>query len=196
MADGALDPTSITAAILAGGAGSRLGGRDKGLEPLAGKPLVAHVLDAMRGQAGTQLICANRNAEVYAQFAQVLPDATSGFHGPLAGISAALAACKTDWLLTVPVDCPRPPLDLAARLRIHVGDARAAVARVDRAEPLFALYRRELAAVAVEALARNAAVWRWQEDIGAIAVDFADRRGHFVNLNTIVDFRAWERAHG
>ena len=195
MAATTFDPQQITAAILAGGAGSRLGGSDKGLEPLAGSPLVAHVVDALRGQAGTLLICANRNAEHYAAFAPVLSDAIPGFQGPLAGISAALAACETDWLLTLPVDCPRPPRDLAARLSAQVGDARAAVAWAERTEPLFALYRRELAQQAADALARNEPVWRWQEDIGAIAVDFADAWGHFVNLNTIEDFRSWERAH-
>jgi molybdopterin-guanine dinucleotide biosynthesis protein A len=187
------DPADITAAILAGGAATRLGGRDKGLELLFGKPLIAHVLDALRGQAGKLLICANRNAAPYSAFAPVCADATAGFLGPLAGITAALETCKTDWLLTVPVDCPRPPAGLSSRLRGYVGDARAAVAH---AEPLFALYRRELAAEAASALARNEPVWRWQQQIGAVEVEFVDANEAFVNLNTPEDFQRWEAEHG
>jgi molybdenum cofactor guanylyltransferase len=188
----AFDPAEITVAILAGGAATRLGGRDKGLEPLCGKELVAHVLDALREQADIIVICANRNMERYAAFAPVCADATAGFHGPLAGIATALQACSTDWLLTVPVDCPRPPADLAARLRAY---AEPAPARVVRAEPLFALYRRELAAEAAAALARDEPVWRWQQQIGAIEVDFSDAHEDFVNLNTPEDFQRWQANH-
>jgi molybdopterin-guanine dinucleotide biosynthesis protein A len=186
------DPAEITAAILAGGAATRLGGRDKGLELLCGKPLIAHAIDALRGQADSILICANRNAERYTAFASVCADAIAGFHGPLAGIATALTACRSEWLLTVPVDCPRPPAALASRLRAHADDARACVAR---GEPLFALYRRELADEAAAALARDEPVWRWQQQIGAVEVDFADVHEAFANLNTAEDFRRWEANH-
>ena len=193
---GNFDPAEITAAILAGGAATRLAGRDKGLELLAGKPLIAHVVDALRGQAGNLLICANRNTERYAEFAAVVADTDAGFRGPLAGIAAALATCQTHWLLTVPVDCPRPPIGLASRLRAYAGDARAAVAYAQRAEPLFALYRCELGVQAAAALARDEPVWRWQQQIGAVEVDFADASEAFVNLNTREDFQRWENEHG
>ena len=188
----AFDPAEITAAILAGGAATRLGGRDKGLEPLCDKALIVHVLDALREQADIIVICANRNMDCYAAFAPVCADATAGFHGPLAGIATALQACGTDWLLTVPVDCPRPPGDLVARLRAHADPAPACVVR---GEPLFALYRRELAAAAAAALARDEPVWRWQQQIGAVEVDFSDAGEGFVNLNTPEDFQRWEAHH-
>jgi len=190
----AFDPATITAAILAGGVGSRLHGRDKGLEPLAGKPLIAHVVAALRGQARTLLICANRNVERYAEFAPVCSDRVAGFAGPLAGIAAALATCTTDWLLTVPVDCPQPPADLARRLYARTRDARACVAHAAQREPLFALYAKGLVDDAAAALARNEPVWRWQEHIGAIEVDFPG--DSFVNLNTRDDFLRWEQQHG
>jgi molybdenum cofactor guanylyltransferase len=191
------DAHEITAAILSGGAGTRLDGRDKGLEMLGGKPLVAHVLAALRGQAGHVLICANRNCERYAQFAPAYEDAAADFAGPLAGICMAFAHCRTSWLLTLPVDCPDPPSDLARRLRSSAGDAPAAVVCAQRREPLFALYRSDLAASATAALARNEPVWRWQEQIGATGVDFTDAREAFANLNTPADFQHWERTrHG
>ena len=91
-------------------------GRDKGLVEIGGKPLIAHVVAALRGQAGPMLICANRNAAEYAAFAEVVADAAGGYLGPLAGIAAALARCTTTWLFTVPVDAPQPPHDLAQQL--------------------------------------------------------------------------------
>ncbi len=194
----AADPAVITAAILAGGAGSRLGGRDKGLQPLAGRPLIAHVLAALRPQAGTTLIVANRHRERYAAFAPVVSDAVPGFRGPLAGIAAALAACRSDWLLTAPVDCPVPPCDLARRLwaAARAAGARLAVAHDGtRPQPLFALYARDLAGAAAEALASDLPVWRWQETLGAAVADFVDVPAAFANLNTAADFRRWEQDH-
>lgn len=186
------DVSNITAAILAGGAGTRLGGRDKGLEMLAGKPLVAHVADALHGQAGRLLISANRNTDRYGEFAPVCADAATGFRGPLAGILAALTACQTQWLLTVPVDCPRPSVDLARRLWGALGEASAAVADTGAGrEPLFALYRRGLVGSAQAALQRDLSVWRWQDEIGAVIVDFSDARAAFMNLNSPEDFRKW-----
>jgi molybdenum cofactor guanylyltransferase len=185
---------AVTAAILAGGEGRRLGGRDKGLEPLCEKSLIEHVIATLQRQAGKILLCINRNADRYAAFAPVCSDRTTGFHGPLAGIATALVACDTAWLLTVPVDCPQPPSDLARRL--HAADASIAVAHDgQRRQPLFALYRRELAAAAEVALTQNPPVWRWQDEMHAIEVDFSDAPQAFINLNTQEDFRDWEQGH-
>lgn len=183
---------AITAAILAGGAGTRLGGRDKGLEPLAGIPLVEHVVAALRG-VDALLIVANRNHDVYSRYARTVADADVERHGPLAGIAAACAACDTPWLLTLPVDCPEPPSDLADRLlREALAHAASAVVAHDGAtrQPLFALYRRELAGSAASAAAAAQGVWAWQDAIGARELDFADRGQQFHNLNTPEDFAA------
>ena len=196
----AYDIADVTAAILAGGEGARVGGQDKGLLPLAGENLIARVSSAMRAQAGALLICANRHEETYAAFGAVVGDALPGFRGPLAGIAAALATCTTSWLLTVPVDCPNPPLDLGSCLlasAIAAGTSLAVAHDGERAQPLFAIYRRELAESCSDALVRNMPVWRWQRDAGAAVVDFSDRAARFVNLNTPEEFHAWEhRQHG
>ena len=184
---------AVTAAILAGGEGSRVGGRDKGLMPLAGRPLIAWVCEAIGRQCGAILISANRNVEQYAAFGRVVADAGNGFAGPLAGIAAALNACTTPWLLTVPVDSPRPPHDLGVRLHAAIGDAAAAVAvqTSGTREPLFALYRRALAGSACTAAENALGVWAWQDICGAIEVEFAEVEA-FANLNTDDDFRRWE----
>ena len=190
----AFDRARVTAAVLAGGAGKRFGGRDKGLAPLRGKPLVAHVVAALTEQAAALLICVNRNDAAYAAFGATLRDGRPGFCGPLAGIATALAACRTEWLLTVPVDCPAPPRDLARRLYDAANDARAAAAVVNsgvRREPLFALYARALAPSADAALAQDQAVWRWQDAIGAVETLFEPAQD-WANLNDAAEFRAWE----
>jgi molybdopterin-guanine dinucleotide biosynthesis protein A len=187
---------SITAAVLAGGQGRRFGGLDKGIQPLFGRPVVSFVVDALRPHCETIVICANRHHDEYARFAKVLPDDFQGFRGPLAGISTALTHCKTRWLLTVPVDTPKPPGDLIARLLTGTNAAQAAVADDGaRRQPLFALYDSELAASARNALEHDLAVWRWQEEIGATVVDFSDMLESFNNLNTLGDFRRWESDH-
>ncbi|HEX7917560.1 molybdenum cofactor guanylyltransferase MobA [Rudaea sp.] len=190
--------TMFAAAILAGGEGRRVGGSDKGLLPLAGKSLIERVVDELQSQVGSILICANRHADEYARFGKVLADAGQGFHGPLAGIANALANNSADWLLTVPVDAPSPPRDLAARLYGAATAARADAAVAhdgERRQPLFALYRRGLAQTAAQALADDLPVYRWQDAIGAVEVDFSDQAQCFANLNTLAEFREWETRH-
>jgi len=190
-----MNSVSITAAILAGGAAQRLGGRDKGLQLLRGKPLIAWVCDRISAQVRTTVICANRNVGIYTAYAAVVRDATADFHGPMAGIVSAYQTLKDDWLLTVPVDCATPPDDLAQRLYQACIDSNSAAAFVhdgQRQQPLFALYRRDLNLSAQTALARNDGVWRWQKSSNAIAVDFSDQTHAFVNLNTPQDFLDFE----
>lgn len=193
----------LTVAILAGGEASRLGGRDKGLELLAGQPLVdwtlqfckAHIVDETHD--AVLVIVANRNLDEYERHARVLTDLGSDFRGPLAGVAAALDDCATPLLLTLPVDSPEPPGDLATRLlaALDAGEAPAVVAHDgERRQPLFALYRSELAARAATAAAAGQGVWQWQDAIGAGEVDFADRRRQFHNLNTPEDFAAYADA--
>jgi molybdenum cofactor guanylyltransferase len=190
--------SDITAAILAGGQGTRVDRQDKGLMLLAGKPLIGRVCERLRGQAGKLLICANRNVDRYAEYGAVVTDPMAGFHGPLAGIAAALAACGSPWLLTAPVDSPELPRDLSQRLHsaaISAGAVAAVAYTGTRREPLFAIYDTGLSASALGALQRNLAVWRWQDEIGTVEVTFSDQAAAFLNLNAADDFRRWEEDH-
>lgn len=188
----------LTVAILAGGAASRLGGRDKGLAPVDGEPLIARARTwCARAVAGEVdlLIIANRNLDEYARYGRVRSDAVEGFRGPLAGVASALEAAHAERVLTLPVDCPSPPDDLAARLFDALGDRDAVVAHDgERRQPLFALYRRTLAASASIAAASGQGVSKWQDSVGAVEVDFADRRQQFHNLNTPEEFAAYADA--
>ncbi|UXI66602.1 molybdenum cofactor guanylyltransferase MobA [Tahibacter amnicola] len=182
----------MTAAILAGGAGSRFGGQDKGLVDLCGRPLVHWVTQALRPQCQALLIVANRNLDRYAELGPVVADAQAGFPGPLEGIRAALGAVLTPWMLTVPVDCPRPGSDLASRLASAVVPGCAGTVAFDgvRRQPLFALYH--VPALRAAALpAQSGSVWQWQDALGIREVSFADTPGRFHNLNTLEELRAF-----
>ena len=110
-------PLPLSALILAGGAGRRMGGLDKGWQRHRRQPLIAHALDTVQDRAQEVFISANRSLDAYGRLGYpVLVDAEPGFAGPLQGIRAGFAAMQTDWLACIPVDCPDLPRDLLDRL--------------------------------------------------------------------------------
>ncbi|MBF0462843.1 MAG: molybdenum cofactor guanylyltransferase [Magnetococcales bacterium] len=111
-------PANVTGVILAGGLARRMGaGVDKALLPLAGRPLLAHVLERLAPQVERVVISANGDPERFAAFGlPILADQRADAQGPLAGLEAALATIKTHWILSVAVDLPFLPNDLAAKL--------------------------------------------------------------------------------
>jgi len=114
----------ITGVILAGGRGTRLGGVDKGLVGLRGRPLISRVMAVIAPQVAALLVNANRNLDQYRSFGYpVITDDMPDFRGPLAGIAAGIALCATEWLLAVPCDMPDLPAILAQRLLIAAQNA-------------------------------------------------------------------------
>lgn len=113
---------AISAVLLAGGRGSRMGGADKGLQAFRGTPLAQNALQRLRAQTlapAHVAISANRHLNDYAALgAPVLTDPPHlpAWAGPLAGFLAGLAQADTPWLLTVPCDVPLFPLSLCERL--------------------------------------------------------------------------------
>lgn len=140
-----MSPSDITGIILAGGLGRRMGGVDKGLQLLDGRPLVRHVAERLAPQVDQLLINANRSQADYAALGYpVLADEIPDFAGPLAGLHAALSAATTAWVVTVPCDSPYLPLDLVSRLQAGLQSSAAglAVAHVEgRLHPVFCLCR-------------------------------------------------------
>jgi molybdopterin-guanine dinucleotide biosynthesis protein A len=158
----------ITALVLAGGRGGRMGGADKGLQPFRGEPLARAALERLAAQTlrpAHIAISANRNMERYAALgaafdAPVWADSATQsdkepdeFPGPLAGLLTGLQRAATPYLLTVPCDAPLLPLSLCERLAQALqGDPSADLAVAhgvsDAAEPaqlqpLFCLLRRD-----------------------------------------------------
>lgn len=180
---------AITGAVLAGGEGRRMGGVDKGLVTLNGRPLVVWTLDALRPQVDTLLINANRSLDEYRALGwPVVSDAGEGFQGPLAGMLAVLSAAQTDFVLTVPCDAPRLPPDLAARLAqaLLAGDADIAVAYADgRRQSAHSLMRRDLRDELAQAMAGGERkISRWQNSRRCVEVPCDDIAACFVNINT------------
>jgi molybdenum cofactor guanylyltransferase len=108
----------LTGLVLAGGRASRMGGVDKGLQPLGAMTLAQHAIARLAPQVGPLLISANRNPDRYRAYGHaVLADADpAAALGPLAGILGGLRAARTAYLLCVPCDLPFLPGDLAAAL--------------------------------------------------------------------------------
>jgi len=135
----------ITAVILAGGRGSRMGGTDKGLQNFKGTPMALHALMRVGSQVGYFMVNANRNLSAYESFgADVWPDGNDEFAGPLSGFVVGLEHCETPYLLTVPCDTPYFPQDLARRMveGLEAADADIAMAAQEgHTQPTFCLIK-------------------------------------------------------
>jgi molybdopterin-guanine dinucleotide biosynthesis protein A len=179
--------SGVTGIVLAGGQGRRMGGVDKGLQPLHGKPMVAAVLARLAPQVSEILINANQNLDAYARFGyRVVPDAIGGFAGPLAGLHAGLGEAKHALVLTVPCDSPFLPLDLLIRLRKQLGANDLAVARTgEQPHPVFALVRKTVKPNLETFLAGGGRkIDAWYATLKVVEVPFDDEADAFRNINT------------
>ena len=178
---------AVSGIVLAGGQGRRMGGVDKGLVHLRGKPMVAWVLERLAPQVGEIVINANQNLEAYAAFGhRVVPDEVGGFAGPLAGLHAGLAAVAHELAVTVPCDSPFLPADLVARLRAALGANDLAVAKTgDQPHPVFSLVRRSVHAHLGAFLAGGGRkIDAWYASLKVVEVPFDDEADAFRNINT------------
>jgi len=188
----------ITGVILAGGQGRRMGTIDKGLVPLDGRPMVAHVLDRLRPQVDEILINANQHRAEYEAFGYtVLADAIGGFAGPLAGLHVALAHASFPWVATVPCDSPFLPDDLIARLSAALRGSQAdlAVARTfDQPHPVFALVRKTVLPHLTQFLEGGGRkIDAWYATLNTVEVAFDDEAEAFRNINTTDELRQADR---
>lgn len=167
----------LSALILAGGAGRRMQGQDKGWLLWQGAPLVEHAINRLRGRASEILISANRNQADYAALGcRVLQDDTPGYPGPLQGLRQGLRHAREDWLFTQPVDAPLLPDDIIERLWQARNSSSLVMARSPSGpQPLVSLCRRELLPLLDAYLARGERrVQGWYADIPHTWVDFTE----------------------
>jgi molybdopterin-guanine dinucleotide biosynthesis protein A len=184
----------ISGVVLAGGQGRRMGGVDKGLQMLRGKPMVQWVVERFAPQVDSVLINANQNIERYAAFGYpVVCDRISGFAGPLAGLHAALSTEGHSLVATVPCDAPLLPADLVARLAValEAHGASIAVARtLQQPHPVFCLCRRSVLpdlSAFLESGGRR--FEQWCAALRAVEVAFDDQVEAFSNINTLDDLK-------
>ncbi len=196
----------LTGLLLAGGQGSRMGGVDKGLQPLRGEPLALHVLRRLAPQVTAIVVSANRNRDTYAALgrpygARIVADATPGFAGPLAGLLAGLRVAATPLVLSAPCDTPYLPDDLATRLLAARDANGAAIAMAvsvaadgrTHPQPTFALVPVALADDLEAALAAGERrVRAWYARHTTIEVPFDNERA-FYNANSLQELTRLER---
>jgi molybdopterin-guanine dinucleotide biosynthesis protein A len=191
----------VTGIILAGGQSRRMGGGDKGLLDLAGKPMLAHVIDRLRPQVGALAINANGDPARFARFGlPVFADTVAGFVGPLAGVLAGLRwsavhAPAARWIVTTAGDAPLLPADLVARLLAAAEAAPASAIALAQSQgelhPVIGLWPVALADDLEAELARGVRkVLHWTDRHGTLPVPFALQRigglgiDPFFNANT------------
>jgi molybdopterin-guanine dinucleotide biosynthesis protein A len=185
---------NVTAVILCGGLGKRVGGADKPLLPFRGRALVEQVVSRVTPQVRHVLISANRNLERYAEYGEVVRDALEGHQGPLAGVAAALTRCQTDWLLVCPGDAPNLPRDLVHRLAtgVQASGTRIPVAAIphdgERLQPLPVLMHRSVRDDLTARLeSGERGVQAWLATLSCAEVRFPGAAAAFASRNTHAD---------
>ena len=190
----------VTGVLLAGGQSRRMGGGDKGLLGLAGRPMLGHVICRLAPQVRAMVINANGDASRFAAFGlPVVADTIGGFVGPLAGVLAGMRwaaahAPAARWIVTAAADAPLLPSDLVARFVAAVEDRPGAIALAQsngELHPVIGLWPVALADD-LEAQLRTGVrkVLHWTDRHGTVPVPFPPARlcgidiDPFFNANT------------
>lgn len=193
---------NVAGLLLAGGQSRRMGGGDKALRLLAGRPLLAHVIERLRPQVAALVLNANGDPARFAGFGlPVVTDGVPDFAGPLAGVLAGLdwaAAHRPDLshVASVATDAPFLPKDLVGRLAAALEAAQADLACAasgGRAHPVFGLWpvrlKEDLRGALVADGIRKVDLWTARHKL--VTVNFADRPvDPFFNANRPEDLEA------
>ena len=185
--------------LLAGGQARRMGGGDKNLIELAGKPVLRHVLDRVDFANRPIMLNANGDPARYADFGlPVCADVIDGHAGPLAGILTGLEwvvenQADCNHIVSLATDAPFLPRDLPAGLITGLTDAGADIAQAsskNRRHPVFAIWPVALAADLRHALVDEdmRKIDDFTNRYGCAVVPFEGEPDPFMNLNRPEDF--------
>ena len=112
-----LTKKEITIGILAGGKATRMNNEDKGLVIAKGIPLIENILNKISKHTVNIIINANRNIKKYESYGYpVVQDNLENFQGPLSGIFSMLKTINTNYLFTLPCDCPNFNWDVIQKI--------------------------------------------------------------------------------
>jgi len=187
---------TVTAVILAGGRARRMGGVDKGLIEVDGKPMIEQVISRIVPQTDHVIINANRNIEEYEKLGYpVISDTLSDFQGPLAGFLSAMQSCQSDYIATLPCDGPLLPTDLIERMLAGLGENAIAVAHDgERLQPVHALISTALQESLQQFLqSGDRKIDRWYAQHNTSVIDFSDSPETFLNINTLEERDSFEK---
>ena len=185
--------------IQAGGASSRMG-QDKALLPLAGRPVILHVLDAVEDLAERVIVTTNRPADY--QFLNLpLQQDEEPVAGALEGLRTALRGANADRTLVVACDMPFLQSSLLEHLFEQSTEADVTVPRWnDRLQPLCAVYSQACLPALERSLAagdKRMISFHDQVKVHVVKADTVarfDPEGlSFLNLNTPEDLAAAEK---
>jgi molybdopterin-guanine dinucleotide biosynthesis protein A len=196
---------AVAGVILAGGLSRRMGGGDKCLRLLGGRPILSRIVERARPQVETLVLNANGDPARFADFRlPVAADSVEGFVGPLGGILAGLdwaaghaPGCR--WLASFAGDAPFLPLDLVKRFVAAAtaeGADLAVAASGGQTHPVFGLWRVSLREALRRALVEEQIykVDRWTARYKLATVEFAATPlDPFFNANRPEDLAAAER---
>ena len=184
--------------VLAGGRAQRLGGVDKGLLALNGRPLIEYVLERTSCMTDRPIISANRNRASYLRYSRrAIGDSISGFQGPLAGIYSALKYMKHDYLFVMPCDTPFLPADLFQRLRKSMEKNNRPISVVkhgSQIEPLLMLIKKtHITGIANHLDSGQHSVIGWIEGYQCSYAEFSPGSSCFLNINSRDDLAMAEK---
>ncbi len=189
--------TLVTGVIVSGGKARRMGGQDKGLVELSGKPMIEYVIETIKPQVNSIIINANRNLSQYKEYGYpVISDDLTGYHGPLAGIVSCMQVIDTLLMLSVPCDSPFVPNDLVERLYKQLEKEQADISVAhdgNRMQPVFSLIKTECLDSLLDFLNRDERkIDRWYAQHKVAITDFSDKPETFININKPEDINQIE----
>jgi molybdenum cofactor guanylyltransferase len=197
--------TETIGVILAGGLARRMGGGDKPMRAIGGRPILDHVIERFEPQCDGLILNANGDPARFATFGlPVVADSVADFPGPLAGILAALDWTAENrpgvqWVASVAGDCPFLPRDLVARLhraRAAEGAMLAVAASAGQSHPVIGLWnvalREELRHVLVVEDIRKIDRWTARYPLATVSWP-AEPVDPFFNANTVEDLAEAEK---
>ncbi len=175
----------VAGVLLAGGLSRRMGGGDKCLRDLGGRPILAHIIARAAPQVGKLVLNANGDPARFAAFGlPVAADVVEGYAGPLAGVLtgldwAAENAPGAEWLASFASDAPFMPTNMVERMLAAIEDADADMACAvthGRTHPVFGLWplrlREDLRRAMLDEEIRKVDLWTARYKL--VEVDFPD----------------------
>jgi molybdopterin-guanine dinucleotide biosynthesis protein A len=179
------DRSDVAGVLLAGGLSRRMGGGDKCLRDLGGRPILVRIIERAAPQVGALVLNANGDPARFAAFGlPVAADVVEGYAGPLAGVLtgldwAAAHAPGAAWVASFACDAPFFPTDMVARLLAAVeasGADMACAVTHGRTHPVFGLWpvalREPLRRAMVDEEVRKVDLWTARYKL--VEVEFPD----------------------